>query len=127
MLVSFSSSDASQQPSVLAGRCDLRELVEGEHFSAGLDDSSSGGRGESESADSELRDLGESFVVEYGADDNEDLLSLLFGVGVLDESGDRDREPVVQALVESLENDFVELRVGSSGQELVELGYRRLL
>lgn len=86
MLVCLTSSDTSQQPGVLAGWRDLRELVEGQDFSAGLDDSSSGGSGEFQCADSELRDFGESLVVEDGSDDNQDLLLLRFGVGVLDES-----------------------------------------
>lgn len=121
MLVGFSSSDTSQEDGVFASWSNLSELIESQDLSTGLDDSSSGSSSESESADSELWNDWESLVIEDGADDNQNSLSLLLGAGNLDKSADGDREPVVESLVESLVDNLVELRVSSSGEELVQL------
>ena len=107
VLVGLSASSASQQEGVFTSWGSSGQLIEGENLSTSADDSSSGGSRESEGTDLQsLWNGGESFVIEDGADDHDG--SLLILGEVLQDSRDRDRESVVQALVESLVNDFVE-------------------
>jgi hypothetical protein len=124
MLVGFSSSHTSEEDGVFASWSNLSELVEGQALTAGLDDSSSGGTGELQSADSELWNNWKSLVVQNSANNNQNSLLLVLGVSNLDQSAQRDWESVVQTLVKSLVDNFVELRVSSSGKELVKLGSR---
>jgi hypothetical protein len=117
--VGLPSANSSEEPGVLSLRSDLGELVESEHLAAGLDDAATGGGGESEGADGQLRDDHESLVVEYGADNDQYFLALGLGLRVLHQARQRDWEPVRVGLVQALVDDCVELGVGSAGQEAV--------
>ena len=86
---------SSEEDSVGSGRGSEGELVEGESLTAGSDDSLTGRGGEFESGDGELRDLGESLVVEDGSDDDDSLGVVRVGSsGLLDNSGEGDRGSV---------------------------------
>ena len=123
----LSSSDSSKKPGAGAGWGDLGELVESEALSTGLLDSGSGGVGELEGANSQLRDLNDSLVVQHWADDTEDLGLFLLGVSELDQLGEGDWVPGNSGLVQSLVHDLVESGVSSSGQEGVQLVKVRFL
>lgn len=118
---SLSGSGSSEQENVLSKRFDLGELVESEALSSGLENSGSGSLGELQGANSDLWDSEHSLVVEDFSGDGEDLGSLLLSVGDLSESGQRDGVSGGSGLSESLVENAVELGVGSSGQELIEL------
>ena len=121
VLKGLSLASASEEDGVFAKRSDLGELVEGEDFSTSLDDSASGLLGDSKSADSELRNGQHSLVVQDVADNDHDLVPLLGSIGMLGQLRQGNRVAGSAALVEALVDDLVELRLGSSAQELVEL------
>ena len=121
VLESLPSSGSSEEDSILAEGSYFRELVEGQNFTSCLDDSSAGLFGHSEGANSELGNGHESLVVEDISDDNQDFVLLLLIVGELGELGDGNWVPGGPTLVESLVDDLVELGLGSSAQELIEL------
>ncbi len=91
MLDSLSASLSSNEKSVSTFRLDFGELIESENFTSSLEDSSSGILGEFKGANSHFRNDNHSLVIENvtGKDDN--LRSLLFGVGNLGQFGDRHR------------------------------------
>ena len=121
MLQGFSASGSSEQNGVGALGGSLGELVESDDFSSGLDDSFSGSVRDLQAADAQLGHGQESLVVENVAHDHQGSLKFLLGVGHFDKSGQRDWVFGGSALVESLQYHLVEVRVGSSGQELVKL------
>ena len=126
----FSISGTSQQENSFSGGSLLGQLVEGHAGSFGSNDSVFGGLGEFEGADFEsFWDVEESDVVGDGADDCDDAFELcislelrvsIFGE-VFRDAGDGDGEAVESGLVEPLVDDLVELIVGPSRQEGVEL------
>lgn len=117
----LSGSWGSEQPGVGAGWGNLGQLVEGVALSSGALDSVSGRVRELEGADLQLWNGEESLVVEDVSDDAEDLGLLVVGVGELGQSGDGDWVSGDVALVESLVNNLVEVAIGSSAQESVQL------
>ena len=127
VLQGLSASSASQQYCVLAVGRDLNELVETQALAAGLQDFASRGLGELQGANSDLRHLEQSFVVEDLSDDDQDLALLVVVVGVLEQLGDGDGVSRDSALTKSLVDDFVERHVGSSGEELVQLDQKLLV
>lgn len=91
-------------------------------LSAGSDDPLPGAPGEPEGGDGELGDDEESLIVRDGADEDENLVAVLVGVvRVLHNSRDGKRRSVRLGVKQALEDDLVELRVGSSGKEAVKL------
>ena len=121
MLESLSLAGTSEEDGVFAKGSDFGQLVEGEDFSTSLDDSATSLLGDSEGADSEFRNSKESLVVQDVADNDKNLVLLLGGIGVLGQLRQGNRIAGGAALVQTLVNDLVELRLGSSAQELVEL------
>lgn len=91
-------------------------------LSSGSDDPLPGAPGEPEGGDGELGDDEESLIVRDGADEDENLVAVLVGVvRVLHDSRDGKRRSVRLGVKQALEDDLVELRVGSSGKEAVKL------
>ena len=121
VLEGLTLSGASEEYGILAERSDFRELVESENFTASLNDSAAGLFGDAEGADSELGNGEHSLVIEDVANNDQDLLLLLGSVGVLGQLGERNRITCGAALVQALVDDLVELGLGSSAQEFVEL------
>jgi hypothetical protein len=130
--VGFSVAGASQQEDALAGGGQLGELVEGEAGALGLGNSSAGLGSELKGGDAEsLGDVEESGVIGDVADDGDDPGELFIaGVGgvavvgeVLADAGEGDGVAVASRLVETLVDDLVELGIGSSAQEGVELHF----
>ena len=78
------------------------------------------GAGEAEGADSEFRNVEESFVVEDVSDDHQNLVLVFAVLDVLGQFGDGDGVSDGVGLGKPFENDLVELGVGSTGEELVE-------
>lgn len=96
------------------------KLVQGDGLTTGGDDASTGSRSESQGSDGGLGELQEAVVVGDGGDnDDGSLLALLVNVG--HNAGQRNGGSVDLGREETSENDLVEGRVGSAGQEAVEL------
>ena len=117
VLLRLSILSASQQQSVLAGRVLQGKLVEGHDPSAGLGDSGSGRVSNSEGAHIDLGKVEKPVVVSHGTHNHGHL------VGALEqgcESGDGHRSLLNIAMQQSLVDGLAEIRVRSSGQELVE-------
>ena len=121
VLQGLSRPPSSEQPSVLPGGVFLGELVECENSSACLQDPPSGGLGNLQSCDLQFRNFKHSLIVEDCGYDHNHFVLLFFGIGMLDDLGDRDRIPSGVALAKASEHKTVELRVGSSGHESVQL------
>lgn len=86
---------APQQDSVRAGRSTESELVEGEALAAGSDDALASGDREAEGSDGELGNLGETLVIEDGANGHDGLGIVGVGAsGLLDNAGDGDGRAV---------------------------------
>lgn len=95
------------------------QLVDSQSLTTGGKDAGTGGSSEAESRNTELRDLQKAVVIGDGA--NNDNGSLLILASVRNNSGDGDGWSVDAGHKQSAEDDFVEGRVGTAGQEAVEL------
>lgn len=116
---------AAEEDDVRASGGAHGELVESEALAAGLLDAGAGGSGEAQSADGHLRHLIEAVVVGDGANDSADLALVRLrrrwvvrdGVDL----GQGDRWPVDLGHAQAAEDGLVELRVGTTRQEGVQL------
>lgn len=68
---------ASQQDGVGASGCTSGELIEGQNFSASLEDALASRRRETKSSNGKFGDFQQANIVGYGADDDDD-----FGIPV---------------------------------------------
>lgn len=101
-------------------------MIESQTFSTGGFDSCSSSFGESEGGDRHLGAFEESNVVRDGSDGDDGVGGGVGSVGLGDlsrESGEGKRGSVDSGHEESSENDLVEFRFRSSGQESVKLSY----
>ncbi len=121
MFESLSLAGTSEENGILAEGSNLGKLIEGEDFTTGLDDSATSLFSDSEGADSKLRDGETPLIVQNVANNNQDLVALLGNIGVLGQLRQRNRVAGGSALVQTLVDDLVELRLGSSAQELIKL------
>ena len=121
VLEGFSLVSSAEENGVGSGGVLFGELVESKALSSSSQNSPSGGFGELESTDLQLRDHKESFIVEDVSDNNEDLFLGFFALGVLHQLRNRNRVAGSVRLVESLVNDLVEFRISSASKELVKL------
>jgi hypothetical protein len=117
ILLGLSVFGSSDQESVRSGWGGHNKLIEGEALSSGLDNSSSGGLGESEGSDGHLWDLVESVIVSDGGDSDDDLILSLKELSNL---GDGDWWSVDSGGDESSQDGLAETGVGSSGKESEE-------
>lgn len=86
---------SSQQHGVGASGCTQGELVQGEALTAGRGDAFPGSGGETEGGDGELGNLGQTLVVQHGADSDDGLGVVGVGSGsVLDNLREGDRGSV---------------------------------
>lgn len=109
---------SSEENNVSTSWCTECQLIESQAFTAGLLDSSPGSRCESECDDGQLWYGLESAVICDSAN-NCDGLSGVFllcalGGGLADDSGDGDWWSVYSRHKQSLEDDLVEVGIGSS-------------
>lgn len=109
---------SSQQNNIAAGRGSHGQLIEGQTFTTSLLNSSSGSGCESESSDGKLRDVLESVVIGDCANhcDGLALVGLLGGrcADFAVDSGEGHGWPVYSRHEQSLEDDLVEVGIGSS-------------
>lgn len=105
-----------KQEGVLTQWCLLSELVQRDDFSAGFQNSLSGGFGDSKGGEFDFWALVQPGVIGDGTDANDGFT--FFGVGR--QSGERQSWSVLSAHKKSFQQDFVEFGVGSSGEESVE-------
>lgn len=112
---------ALHQDRVLAGGGTQRQLVEGQHLAAVLHDALTGLVGDAQGADLHLRHVQHAGVVGDGAHDNGDavlLLALLHEAGHLLQG---DGRAVGAAHKQTAQHDAVELLLGATVQESVQL------
>ena len=116
---------ATEEDNVRASWCAHGELIEGKALATGLLDASAGGSSEAECADGHLGHLVETVVVSDRGHDCADLALkqvLVVAVGGhRDNLGDREWCAVHARHPQAAEDGVVELRVGTAGQEAVQL------
>lgn len=118
----------TDQDRVATGRSTGSELVQGEALTASSLDTGTGSVGETKSSNGKLGKLENSVVIGDGSNNNNGLRSLgsrsgntTLRLGQVDDTGDRDRGLVDLGHVKASEDGLVESRVGSAGEEAVEL------
>lgn len=96
---------STEEDGVGASRGAQRELVEGEHLAAGVEDALLGRAGEAEGGNRELREGLQADVVGYGTNNDDSLGLDAFGAtSLLGDLGERDGRAVDFRLEESLED-----------------------
>merc|ERR1719281_657272 len=110
-----------KEQSVLASWGSQSQLVKSDNFSSSFQDSLASLLGDSEGTDGHLWDLEDSDVIGDGSNNDSDLVSISGLFHVANQTGDGERGTVDLAHEEPLQDDLVELGLGSSGQEPVEL------
>lgn len=123
---STGSADAAEEDDVGTGGGLKSELVEGHALAASLDDASAGSLREAGGADAHLGDDDETLIVDDGADNSDDAAGDVLALGdaagsVVSDAGEGDDSLVDTALIETLEDDLVELAGSTTDEEAVEL------
>lgn len=95
------------------------KLIEGEDFTASLQDASSSSLGETESSNGELGNFQKTRVIGNGTNNNNGLSLLL--LGVTDDAGDGNGGTVDARHKQALKDDLVEVAVSTTSQEAVKL------
>jgi hypothetical protein len=111
---------ALNEDAVRAGGLEESELVESDAAATSLGDAGTGSLRELESADVHLGAEGETVVVGDGADNDSNLTVLAVHHG--SHAGEGKRGAVGLRHAKTLEDDLVEVRVGATGHEAVQLG-----
>ncbi len=120
VLDSFSSvALSSKQHTVFAQWSLQSKLIKGQDLSTGLDDTGTGTSSNSQCTDGQLFNIQDAIIISDGANDDSNLLWILGHKSLDARNGnwwavDSGHEQAFQDL-------FVEIRVGSAGQESVEL------
>jgi hypothetical protein len=99
------------------------KLIEGEDFTASLQDASLGSLGETESSNGKLGNFQKTGVVSNGTNNNNGVSLLL--LGVTNDAGDGNRGTVDARHKQTLKNDLVEVGVSTTSQEAVKLERRK--
>jgi len=97
------------------------QLIEGEDLTAGLENAFARAGGDVHGAERQLGDLVQTKIVGDGADNDGGLAIAAWLLHHARDAGDRHGWPVHAAHIQTLQDDLVELGVGSAGQEPVEL------
>jgi hypothetical protein len=113
----------SQQQSVGTGGSLNSQLIQSHNLTTSLNDAGASRFGEAKSADADLGDVQQTNVVSDGTNNNSDGL-LVLALQELGNAGQGKRRAVHLAHHQSLEDDFVELGVGSAGQEGIKLNQK---
>lgn len=109
----------AEQNGASASRAAESELIEGHALTTSAGDASTSGLGETQSADGELGDVLETSVIGDSADDDGDLV--LLALHVAGHAGDGHRRAVHLGHEQTLQDDGIEVGVGTAGQETVQL------
>lgn len=97
------------------------QLIEGEDLTAGLENAFARAGGDVHGAERQLGDLVQTKIVGDGADNDGGLAIAAWLLHHARDAGDRHGWPVHAAHIQTLQDDLVELGVGSASQEPVEL------
>jgi len=119
VLLGSAVGGSAEQHNAVALRASLGQLIEGQAFATGLQDSGASGLGESQSANGELGHVEETTVIGDGTNDGGNSLRGL-ALGVLDETVQGQGGLPAARLHQSLVDDGIELGVSAAGQELVQ-------
>jgi hypothetical protein len=92
-------------------------LIQGQHFTASLQDTGLGGLGEVKGSNRDLGEVQKTGVVGDGTNNNNSLVTLK----IADNTGDGDRGTVDTGHKETLQDNLVEVGVSATSQETVKL------
>jgi hypothetical protein len=110
----------ADKDSVGTSRSTESQLIQGQDFTTSLQDTSLGSLGEVKSSNRELGEVKKTRVISDGTN-NDNGLTLLV---VFNNAGDSDRRTVDTRHKETLQNDLVEVGIGTTSKETVELTKR---
>jgi hypothetical protein len=96
-----------------------RQLIKGQHFPTGLDNTRTSTFREAQGTDSELRYVKQTNVIGNGTNDDRDLV--LFVLHITSNTCNRHRGLVRATHVQTLQDTFVELGISTPGQETIQL------
>jgi hypothetical protein len=96
------------------------QLIQGQDFTTGLQDTGLGGLGEVESSNGDLGEVQKTGVIGDGTDNNNSLVTLK----IADNTGDGDGRTVDTGHKETLQDNLVEVGVSTTSQETVKLDYK---
>lgn len=111
---------STEQESVGSSGGTESELVEGKDLTTGLLNTGAGGSGETKGGNGELGDSQHAVVVGDGSNNNNGLSLLLLGY-VGDDARQADGRSVCAGHEKASKDDLVEVGIGTTGQEAVEL------
>jgi len=113
---------SSQQKCITTLRSSESQLIQSNDFTTRLLNSLTSSLGNSQSSNTQLRNLQHSHIIRDRSNDHNRLILVLLGAGDLtaDET-EGDGRTVNSRLKEAFEDGFVELGVRSAGEETVEL------
>lgn len=114
-------SGSTDNQSVLASGGTASELVKGEDLTTSLEDTGSGGLGDLEGSNGDLGDLVETSIVSDGTSNNDDLVSSTLTSKSSGNARDRNRRSVDLGKEKRSKDDLVEVGVGTTSKESVEL------
>jgi len=110
-----------KKQSVLASWSSESQLIKSDNFTSSFQDSLTGLLSDSEGTDGHLGDVEDSDVIGDGSNNDSNLVSISSLLHVTSQAGDGVRRAVDLAHEQPSENDLVELGLGPSGQEPVQL------
>ena len=114
-------SSALKKDRVLTGRGLQSQLIQGQDLTAGLQNALAGLLGDVQGSDRHFRDLEEPQVIGNSTDDDCGLAITTSLLHVTSQSGDRDWGSVHLGHEETAKHNFVELGIGTTSQEAVQL------
>jgi hypothetical protein len=107
----------TDEDSVGTSRGTESQLIQGQDFTTSLQDTSLGGLGEVKSSNRELGEVKKTRIIGNGTNNDNGLTFLV----VLDNAGDSDGRTVDTRHKETLQDDLVEVGVGTTSKETVKL------
>ena len=112
---------SSQQDGVCTLWCPQSQLIQSDDLATGLLDPLTGSLGDSQSGDAQLGDLQHSRIVRDSSYDDDGFVGIVLGGHLAADEADADGRTVDARLEETFEDDLVELGVGTTGEESVQL------
>lgn len=114
-------SRTTNNQSVLASRSSAGKLVESDNFTTSLQDTGFSSLSNLECSNSDLGNFVKTSIVGNSTSNNNDLTSVILGLSDTGDTGDGNRRSVDLRKEKRSENDLVELGVGTTSKESVNL------
>lgn len=114
-------SGTTNNQGVLASGGTAGKLVKGDNLTTGLQDAGSSGLGDLKGSNSDLGDLKQTGIVSDSTGDNNNLVLVILGLDISGNARNRDGGSVDLGEEKRSKDDLVELGVGTTSKESVEL------